>query len=381
MTDNIDINDNTNNTSRLQQTRELITELNKLNSEVIVPSEGSPYVESRDPHLRLRRTLTPFDPLKYKKGMSDEEAQFMIHNSTGERVSLSFSCFNEDFICDGYFWGVSEENATKRIFAVHGVTPGISRTRWHSLGERLTMTKEEDEEDDEDDDNKSIRFCAIDWHSIDRTDKSQNEFLTMLPKHFFDPVDDKLIDKMYGDDDLQENNKTKIKDMISKINENCPRSIEDGAVVLRAMIEQGCGWGTSSDKAFILCIKSWSGAVGMEMIIKAAAAAAAATTKNDDDDDENKGGGDDSDDFHKNIAAAVIMHPGYFKEIDNLKEVLNFPVIMCWAKDDPKVNYNLFAHRYIDAGAKIVSPETGGHSNFPEFDQEASKFIHDIRII
>ena len=97
------------------------------------------------------------------------------------------------------------------------------------------------------------------------------------------------------------------------------------------------------------------------------------------DNDEKK---EDDNDFHKNIAAAVIMHPGYIiKKHDNLKEVLNFPVIMCWAKDDPHVNYDFFAHRYIDAGANIVGPETGGHGSFPSFDQDASKFIHGISII
>ena len=55
----------------------------------------------------------------------------MISGSTGQRISLSFSCLGDyDFTCDGYFFGAREEEATKRIFAVHGVTPGISRTRW-----------------------------------------------------------------------------------------------------------------------------------------------------------------------------------------------------------------------------------------------------------
>ena len=51
------------------------------------------------------------------------------------------------------------------------------------------------------------------------------------------------------------------------------------------------------------------------------------------------------------------------------------PVIMCWAKDDPKVAYRLFAQQYIDAGAKIVGPQSGGHANFLEFDDDANEFL------
>ena len=157
-----DDTNNTNNASRLQKTHELISELNKLNSEVIKSaSGGSPFVVSRDPHLRLRRTLTLPSPYK---GFSEDEAQFLISTTdslslaaAAERISLSFSCFGEDFVCDGYFWGACEEKATKRIFAVHGSGACISRTRWHPLGDRLT--KEDD----------GIRFCAIDWHSIEAT--------------------------------------------------------------------------------------------------------------------------------------------------------------------------------------------------------------------
>ncbi len=50
-------------------------------------------------------------------------------------------------------------------------------------------------------------------------------------------------------------------------------------------------------------------------------------------------------------------------------------VCMCWAKDDPKVAYRLFAQQYIDAGAKIVGPQSGGHANFLEFDDDAKEFL------
>ena len=126
----------------------------------------------RDPHLRLRRTLTP-SVGGGRPGADKVEASFLVEGSSGQRQSLGpFTWDGNEFVMDGYFWGASEAAATHRIVALHGVTPGISRTRWHALGEKLTR------------ENPSIRFCAVDWHSIDRTDKPQDAFLTMLPKHF-----------------------------------------------------------------------------------------------------------------------------------------------------------------------------------------------------
>lgn len=327
-----------NNESRLRRTRELIAALHEINSEVIVPSEGEPFVESRDPHLRLRRTLTPPSPFR---GCSDEEAQFMISGSAGHRVSLSFSCFGGfDFVCDGYFFGCSEEKATKRIFAVHGVTPGISRTRWHALGKRLAKA------------DPGVRFCAIDWHSIDRTDKPQTEFLTMLPKHFFDTIEDEeLFNEMVSG--LPPSSVAKQKTLLDSINSQCPRNGKEGAEVLRAMIEQGCGWGKAG-KSFSLCIKSWSGAVGVQMLV-----------------DAKKENGE----FRENIAGAVIMHPAFFARSGVREAIVGLPVIMCWARDDPKVAFRLFAQQYLDGGAKIVGPQSGGHANFLEFDDDAEKFI------
>jgi hypothetical protein len=51
---------------------------------------------------------------------------------------------------------------------------------------------------------------------------------------------------------------------------------------------------------------------------------------------------------------------------------------MCWAKDDPKVSYKLFSPEYIEGGAKIVGPESGGHANFPEFDDQAAEFLTSL---
>ena len=126
----------------------------------------------QDPHLRLRRTLTP-SVGGGRPGADKVEASFLIEGSSGQRQSLGpFTWDGNEFVMDGYFWGASEAAATHRIVALHGVTPGISRTRWHALGERLTR------------ENSNIRFCALDWHSIDRADKYQTAFLTMLPKYF-----------------------------------------------------------------------------------------------------------------------------------------------------------------------------------------------------
>ena len=66
-----------------------------------------------------------------------------------------------------------------------------------------------------------------------------------------------------------------MKGMLDKIATLCPRSIGDGAGVMRAVIEQGLGWG-SAGKSFVLCIKSWSGAIGVHMLADAARESAAA---------------------------------------------------------------------------------------------------------
>ena len=69
------------------------------------------------------------------------------------------------------------------------------------------------------------------------------------------------------------------------------------------------------------------------------------------------------------------MHPGYCKERGAEEAIQGLPVLMCWAKDDQKVPYNLFSPQYLDGGAKIAGPEVGGHANFPEFDEDAAEFL------
>jgi hypothetical protein len=55
-----------------------------------------------------------------------------------------------------------------------------------SLGECLTTTTttttncEEHDEDDNNGNSNGIRFCAIDWHSLDRTDKSHKMSLFVV---------------------------------------------------------------------------------------------------------------------------------------------------------------------------------------------------------
>jgi hypothetical protein len=115
----------------------------------------------------------------------------MIQGSTGTRIKLTFSVLGHSFHMDAYEWGASEDKAEQRIVTVHGISPGVSRTRWHSLGDRIGKSM------------PKTRFIALDWHSIDRTDEYQTEFLTMLPKHIFsvpfDLVTQEFID-MYPQD-------------------------------------------------------------------------------------------------------------------------------------------------------------------------------------
>ena len=153
-------------------------------AQVIKPSDGPAFTVFRDPHLRLRRTLTPRD-VRYP-GLYDDEAQYLVSTATettGRREKIEFSVGGDEFQMDVYTWGPAEEAAVRRVVAVHGGTPGISRTRFHRLGERLASL------------DPGCRFVAIDWHSIDRTDAPQpsNAFLTMLPKHFMDTPSPELM--------------------------------------------------------------------------------------------------------------------------------------------------------------------------------------------
>lgn len=130
--------------------------------------------------------------------------------------------------------------------SIHRISPGTSWTRWHPCGEHLSKEV------------GGICFVALDWHLIDCSDTLQDKFLTMLPKHFWMGPSLVLVDELLKDCELPKT-ASKIRASLEWINgENCPRSMEDAAEVLCAVIEQGLGWGTAN-KPFIPCIKSWSG--------------------------------------------------------------------------------------------------------------------------
>lgn len=318
---------------------DLIAALYEASSTEVVQLSQGPVSVKRDPHLRLRRTLTPSSPnvglKKYK------EAQFMIDDSTGKRINLTFFVLGQEFQMDAYVWGASEDEAEQRMVTLHGISPGVSRTRWHTLGDRIGKSTNKNK----------LRFVALDWHSIDRTDQPQEEFLTMLPKHMFSaPAKDSQeeILAMYSDDRQEW-----ARDFFAQIRESCPRSTKQGAEALRAVIEQGLGWGTA-EKPFILGVKSWSGGLGVSMLLDAARR---------------------KDDFRKGIAGAVIMHPAcYLDEADCATAVKDLPVLMCWAKDDPMVPYLLSSRFLVHEKVKLVTMEEGGHANFdgtddlPNFD-------------
>jgi len=73
-----------------QQTQELIKSLYEISkSEFMTPTVGDPYSAPRDPHLRLRRTLTPSLNVGIPKYA---EAQFMLSKAetSGKRLTLEF---------------------------------------------------------------------------------------------------------------------------------------------------------------------------------------------------------------------------------------------------------------------------------------------------
>jgi hypothetical protein len=325
-----------------QVAADLIAALYKCNKELIQPSEGPAVEVTRDPHLRLRRTLTP----SLNKGIKKyHEAQFLITDSTGMRINLSFSALGRDFHMDAYVWGASEQEAEIRMVGLHGISPGVSRTRWHTLGEKLTAAFP-----------NKVRFVALDWHSIDRSDSYQEDFLTLLPKHIFS-VPDNFEDFV---DLYPENRREWAHNFLTHCKEHCPREYSEGAQVLRAVIEQGLGW---TDKSFIPCIKSWGGGLGITML-------AEATRENGT--------------FKNNIIGAVIMHPACFFEPQICQDaVKDIPAIFCWAEDDPLAPYPLSSQFLIHSRVKLVSYETGGHGGFdgtqglPDFDEEVVAWMKE----
>ena len=134
-------NNNNNNTTTTMSTTnqdvvpQLIQQLYQAKIEEVTNSNGTieeQYI--RDPHLRLRRTLTP----SLNTGMSKyNESQFIIHPTTGKRETIQFQAIGEEFYIDVYSWGASEKDATVRMFGLHGISPAASRIQWHSLGDEI----------------------------------------------------------------------------------------------------------------------------------------------------------------------------------------------------------------------------------------------------
>lgn len=367
-----------------QQTQALIRRLYGVSmSEFMTPSVGDAYSVLRDPHLRLRRTLVP----SLNLGIPNyTEAQFMLSKAetTGKRVSLEFRVAfdngngsgeetKKSFTMDAYVWGASESEADIRILTNHGISPGVSRTRWHKLGHRYGEMEAAGSS------TKRVRFVALDWHSIDRSvdDDSNNEFLTCLPKHTMEvPSCEKEreeIIKLFPTAERQEWCRKFCSGISSGI---CPRSFEDGGRIYQAVIEEGLGWGTP-DRPFVLGIKSWSGGLGMRMM--------AQIHRN------RVSGTEDTISFADNLQGAIIMHPGCFDKKD-IMDVMSSGIIpsvlMCWAKDDPRVPYEV-SKLYLNAASssgndskvKLVTYESGGHHNFdgsdglPNFDDEIIEWI------
>ena len=325
---------------------DLIAALFKANMEVVQPSDGLPVTVKNDPHLRLRRTLTPSSSIRGLKKYN--EAQFMIQNSSGKRINLTFSALGHSFQMDAYVWGAEEDEAELRMVAVHGISPGVSRTRWHSLGDRIGKTM------------KNSRFVALDWHSIDRTDEPQDAFLTMLPRHIFSVPSDSVAQDYINL--YQEDRREWARGFFKQVQECCPRSAHEGAEALRAVIEDGLGWGKEG-KPFILGVKSWSGGMGIEMLAEASR---------------------QSGSFKQNISGAVIMHPACFLGEDMCRNALkDLPVLMCWAQDDELVPYQLSSRFLVHDRVKLVTYDKGGHANFdgsnklPNFDDEILAWFHE----
>lgn len=383
---------------------DLMTKLSQARIEVLQNSNGPPLQFVRDPHLRLRRTFTPTKTktattAKHTGIPKYSEAQFVIHDTTGKRQTISFQafvkCLDEssggtssssssiqmhDFYMDAYVFGASEHEAQLRLVAVHGISPTASRERWHTLGARIQQDSQL---------NKSVRLVALDWHSLDRGDAvAQQEFMTMLPKHYLTTPEGDLLEDMLDqwNQNGQENDtdlvcKDKMRALFEVTAQHCPRTFEEAAGVLKAAIQQGLGWGVPSHggggggKSFVPCIKSWSGGVGMEMLFQA------------NSDKRNK---DLVPCFRDYIQAAIIMHPACFQTKEYVKQALdgNLPVLAAWSKDDPLVPYAM-SQRFQEAHDDItlVTYESGGHGSFdgstvpgggqPNFDDEILKWMTD----
>lgn len=361
-----------------ERTQEVIRALYDIGqSEFTTPSFGEAYPVSRDPHLRLRRTLTPSLNLG-QPGPKYIEAQFMLskEETSGKRLSLEFGVSfggktTRYFAMDAYAFGASEAEANVRVVTLHGMSPGASRTRWHSLGERYdVMTKMASAPSTK----KRVRFVALDWHSIDRSvdDRANTEFLTCLPKHIMEMSEFAI--QLFSED-RQEWAREFAK---CTRDGTTPRTFEDGGRILRAVIEEGLGWG-GRDKPLVLGIKSWSGGLGVKMLAQCHR-----------DRYTVKGDGVTPSTFADNILGVILMHPACYDKSD-IEDAMSSGMIpamlMCWARDDPMVPYT-FSRFYLDAAGntevKLVTYEMGGHHNFdgseglPNFDDDVIDWIDNL---
>ena len=58
---------------------------------------------------------------------------------------------------DGYAFGAPESEANVRIVTLHGISPGVSRIRWHKLGERYNTIYKEGNKNNR---KKKVRFVS-----------------------------------------------------------------------------------------------------------------------------------------------------------------------------------------------------------------------------
>ena len=365
-----------------KRNQEVIRALHDISqSEFMTPSFGEAYPVSRDPHLRLRRTLTPSLNMGLP-GPKYIEAQFMLskEDTSGKRMSLEFGVpfggTTRYFAMDAFAFGASEAEANVRVVTLHGMSPGASRTRWHSLGERYNVIAKMASASS----TKRVRFVALDWHSIDRSvdDGANTEFLTCLPKHMMEmSSDDENLE--FAIQLFSEDRQEWAREFAKCTRDGtCPRTFDDGGRILRAVIEEGLGWG-GRDKPLVLGIKSWSGGLGMRMLAQCHR-----------DRCTIKGDGITPSTFADNIMGVILMHPACY-DISDIEDAMSSGMIpaalICWAKDDPMVPCK-FSRFYLDAAgnteAKLVTYEKGGHHNFdgseglPNFDDDVIDWIENL---
>jgi len=320
----------------------LIAKLYRANRELVNTVEGTASYVENDPHLRLRRTLTP----SLNVGIPGiPEAQFMIQGSTGTRSRLNFSIANDHFCMDYYTWGASEEDATMRIIAIHDANPGINRARWHTLGDRLSRK-----------DHDRTRFVALDWHSLDRSpDRPNNNFLTMLPKHYFSPVKAEVMDvleSMPGFHSIPG-----VEEMLTDWNAlaaAAPRNLADAANTLHSVIEGGLGWGPT--KPFLLCTMSWSGGVALTLLAKA------------------------SSPFRSSIRGAIFFQP----EISDPKVIASaindVPILLGLVKDDTALPWRLSRSFKSEGNVKRIEYLQRAHSAWSkDFDNEILQWVDKLQ--